>query len=314
MKEGTRATLTYASLPATLTGITRPRILGALLLCLLALLPLTGWSRSIILEGEVATGWNRLFGEARYHWDFLEPPLDLAGATTLGLYNPEGGQPLPITADTPNDAVLATIVDPYLERLFPPFKAGLTHPDAANVPLREVGTWVTGDLSRRATLAPQPAAPIVSLPLADPDVAGPITKGDWFAASGQMVVTCKEATNRVKIRVRHLIPNRLYTVWGMWYSADGQIVPKPFGGLPNAYVTDNHGNGMFERNLGFCPTGAALLGIEGSRLLSVISQLHSDHALYGAVWAPLFVGFPPGTVQHVQLEWNFPGTGVHLVH
>lgn len=80
-----------------------------------------------------------------------------------------------------------------------------------------------------------------------------------------------------------------------------------------AFITDDKGRGQLERALNFCPLKAAQEGIEGHRLLSIITHLHSDHILYGGVPIPTATGFPPGTVLHVQLEWNFPGVGTRLI-
>ncbi|NEP27706.1 hypothetical protein, partial [Moorena sp. SIO3I6] len=90
---------------------------------------------NVTIEAEVVTGWNRLFGKPRYRWDFLSAPLNLAGATTMGIYNPNGQEPLPLTASTRKDAVLASIVDPFLETIFPVFDLETTDPEAVNVPL-----------------------------------------------------------------------------------------------------------------------------------------------------------------------------------
>ena len=99
----------------------------------------------------------------------------------------------------------------------------------------------------------------------------------------------------------------------MWHLADGRIFPQPFGGVPNAYITNGNGDAVFRRMLNFFPQTAARDGIDGSRLLSIITHIHSDHILYGAVPFPGGAGFPPGSVGSMQLEWNFPGTGIRLI-
>ncbi|NEO46548.1 MAG: hypothetical protein F6K53_39730 [Moorea sp. SIO4A1] len=269
---------------------------------------------NVTIEAEVVTGWNRLFGKPRYRWDFLSAPLNLAGATTMGIYNPNGQEPLPLTASTRKDAVLASIVDPFLETIFPVFDLETTDPEAVNVPLRQIDTWVSGDLSVRTPLPFQLDAPVVSRSQSNPESPNPITVADWFKASGQMQINCdSRGNNRVRVRLNNLIPNRVYTVWAMWYTAEGNIFPQPFGGVPNAYITNSRGNAVFSRQLNFCPPEAAKKGIDGNRLLSIITHLHSDHILYGAVPVPLVAGRPPGTVLHMQLEWNFPGVGTRLI-
>jgi len=160
----------------------------------------------------------------------------------------------------------------------------------------------------------QSDAPIASQAKADSS-SEPITLQDWLKASGEMEFHCREnGTASLQIKVKDMVPNRAYTVWAMWHLADGRIFPQPFGGAPNAYITDNEGNASLKRELNFCPQDVAQNGIENNRLLSIITHLHSDHIIYGGVPVPTATGFPPGTVGHMQLEWNFPGVGIRLIH
>ena len=75
-------------------------------------------------------------------------------------------------------------------------------------------------------------------------------------------------------------------------------------GRPNVIITNNEGDGTLERDLNFCPVDAALEGVDGKRLAEIGVHLHSDHAAYGPVPAPLAAGFPPGTVLHEHLTFN----------
>jgi hypothetical protein len=268
----------------------------------------------VVIEAESVTGWNRLQGEARYRWEFLPAPLDLAGANTAGAHNDSGPDPLPLTPFSPDDTVLVTVADPFLEVVFPGFSVAVVDPANLNVPLRDVATWVSGNLGGRVTLPYQSAAAIATQAQADPADPDPITLGDWLEGKGQMRIRCRNnGTARLTIRVRNLIANRAYTVWGMWYRADGRIFPQPFGGTPNGYVTDENGNARYARELNFCPIEAANNSIDGNRILSIITHLHSDHIFYGAIPAPSGIGLPPGAVTHMQLEWNFPGAGTRLI-
>jgi len=174
---------------------------------------------------------------------------------------------------------------------------------------------VRGDLVTRAALPFITNAAVTAQSQAAPDQPDPITLGDWLKASGNMRVSCEEdGTAEIKIKVHDLIPHRAYTVWAMWHLSDGRIFPQPFGGAPNGYITDEEGEAEYERTLNFCPLEAARNGIDNNRLLSIITHLHSDHVLYGAVPTPSGAGLPPGTVGHMQLEWNFPGAGVPLLN
>ncbi len=268
----------------------------------------------LTIDAASVTGWNRYLGQPRYRWDFLAPPLDIAGANTVAAYNPGAAEPLPLTPNSPQETVLATVADPFLEVVFPPFKVDLTLPEAINVPLREVATLIRGDLVTRSALPFITRATVTAQSQAAPDKPNPITLGDWLKGSGRMTIKCRDnGTASLKVRVRDLIPRRAYTVWAMWHLADGRIIPQPFGGSPNAYITDEDGDAELERTLNFCPMVAATNGIDGNRLLSIITHLHSDHILYGAVPTPSGAGYPPGTVAHMQLEWNFPGDGVPLI-
>lgn len=276
---------------------------------------------SVVWAGETlnvkagnVTGWNRYLGMPRYQWDFLPSPLDLAGANTVGEYDPGSNTPLPLTGESPSDTILATIADPFLEVVFPPFDVDTALPEAINVPIRDVETMVAGDLVTRRALPFITDAPVTAQSQSTPVEPDPITLGDWLQASGRMRVRCfHDGTAALRIRVRDLVPHRAYTVWAMWYLSSGRIFPQPFGGAPNGYITDEDGNADYRRTLNFCPMIAAREGIDGSRLLSIITHLHSDHVLYGAVPVPSGAGLPPGTVGHMQLEWNFPGAGVRLL-
>lgn len=269
---------------------------------------------TISIKAANVTGWNRYLDQPRYRWDFLAPPLDLAGANTAGAYNPGASEPLPFSPESPLDTVMASVADPFLEVVFPPFDISVVDPAAVNIPIRDVATMVRSDLVSRATLPFITEAAVTAQSQAAPDKPDPVTLADWFEASGRMHIRClRDGTAKLDIRVRDLLPNRAYTVWAMWYLAEGRIIPQPYGGVPNGYITDAHGDADFERKLNFCPMQAARYGIEGNRLLSIITHLHSDHVLYGAIPAPSAAGLPPGTVTHMQLEWNFPGDGIPLL-
>ena len=287
----------------------------ALLVSTLTVTPLLLHAEQALnVQAENVTGWNRYLGQVRYQWDFIPPPLDLAGANTIGEYDPDGAEALELTPASGDDTVLASLVDPFLELLFPPFLVSLTDPSTLNVPVRNTATIISGDGVTRGVLPFIEDAAVLERSLAAPNSPDPITLGEWLEASGRMAIRCRDDdTARLRIRVRDLIPHRVYTVWAMWHLAGGRIFPQPFGGVPNAYLTDKRGNASFERELNFCPMQASRSGVDGSRLLSIITHIHSDHVLYGAIPFPGGAGFPPGSVGSMQLEWNFPGTGVRLI-
>lgn len=287
--------------------------------CLIVLLSvlsaLSAYADEVLqIKAANVTGWNRYLGQARYRWDFLVPPLDLAGANTVGEFDPGAAQSLPLTSNSPASTILASTADPFLEIVFPGLDINNTQSEVLNVPIREISTLIAGDLATRGSLPFISDATATERSQALPKDPDPITLGDWFKASGSMVIQCRDdGSARLHIQLRDLIPNRAYTVWAMWHLSIDRIFPQPFGGVPNGYITDSKGNADFRRELNFCPMEAARDGIEGSRLLSIITHLHLDHILYGGVPVPGGVGLPPGTVAHMQLEWNFPGSGVPLL-
>jgi hypothetical protein len=254
-------------------------------------------------EALVSTGLNRSLGQPLLEYDFMPAPFkEQFGFEMLGVYNPNGPLPLPLTADTPDTAILASFVD--VDGVGPPqaIFQNVT-PELVNVPLRDIGTYADPKLARGGAIPFQSDGPIIGATQADP--SAPITKGDWFKASGTLRVNCTPEGSSVSVNVKSLVPNRLYTVWALWLDPSGpKMIPVPLGGAPNVIITDKQGDGILERDLNFCPVDAALEGIDGKRLGGIGVHLHSDHAAYGPVPAPLAAGYPPGTVLHEHLGFN----------
>ena len=254
-------------------------------------------------EAIVSTGLNRSLGQPLLEFDFMPDPFKKQwGFDMLGVYNPDGPLPLPLTADTPDSAVLASMVD--VDGVGPPAAIFQnTPPELVNVPLRDIVTYVDPKLARGGAIPSQSDGPVIGATQADP--SGPITKGDWFKASGTLSVGCTPAGNSASVNVKSLVPNRLYTVWVLWLDPSGpKMIPVPLGGAPNVIITDNRGDCTLERDLNFCPVDAAKDGVDGKRLAEIGVHLHSDHAAYGPVPAPLAAGFPPGTVLHEHLTFD----------
>lgn len=257
------------------------------------------------INAEVSTGVNRLYGQPMMEFDFMPSPFkEKFGFETMGVFNPDGPTPLPITASTPDDAVLVSSVDAQGVGLPQAIFQG-ADPTLVNVPLRDIQAWVLPpNLQKRAVLPPHLAGPVTGPTQAEP--SGPITKGEWFKASGTLNATCDPEGNSVSLNMKSLVPNRVYTVWSLWMDSSGQggVTPLPLGGAPNLFVTDKNGDATFERQLNFCPSVAAQEGVEGKRLAIIDAHLHSDHAAYGAIPAPFAAGFPPGAVIQEHLSWN----------
>ena len=254
-------------------------------------------------EAVVSTGLNRSLGQPLLEFSFMSDPFKKQwGFEMLGVYNPDGPLPLPLTADTPDSAVLASLVD--AEGVGPPQAISQNvPPELVNVPLRDIGTYANPKLARGGAIPSQSDGPVIGATQADP--SGPITKGDWFKAFGTLISDCAPAGNSVTVNVKSLVPNRLYTVWVLWLDPSGpKMIPVPLGGAPNVIITNNLGDGTLVRDLNFCPVDAAKEGVDGKRLAEIGIHLHSDHAAYGPVPAPLAAGFPPGTVLHEHLTFR----------
>ena len=256
-------------------------------------------------EAEVTTGVNRLYGQPLSEFDFMPSPFkEKFGFEMIGVFNPDGPNPLPLTPSTPDSAVLASLVDPQGVGL-PQAIFQNADPTLVNVPLRDIQTWVLPpNLQKRAALPPHLAGPVTGPTQAEP--SGPITKGDWFKASGTLKIDCAPEGNSVSINMKALVPHRVYTIWSIWMdpSGPGGVMPLPLGGAPNSLVTDQKGDATFERELNFCPFVAAREGVDGKRLIIIDAHLHSDHAAYGAIPAPFAAGFPPGAVLQEHLSWD----------
>ena len=279
------------------------RILIIALLSFFAFLPQNSFAQTNSFDAQVVTGLNRLFGEPLFIFDFAPAPFDKTGFETTGVFNPDGDDPLPLTSSTPDDAILATLIDPFIDQLLPKSVAKTADPRLFNVPLRDIETYTSPALKRSGKLPFQSAGPVIGASQADP--GGPITKGDWFKASGRMEVSCGQEENSVSMRVTALIPNRIYSVWAIWLDPETpRFIPVALGGVPNAFITDKFGDATFERELNFCPVEAAKEGIEGKTMAFIDAHLHPDHALYGAAPAPILAGFPPGSVIQPHLTWN----------
>ncbi len=159
-------------------------------------------------EAEVTTGVNRLYGQPLLEFDFMPSPFkEKFGFEMMGVFNPDGPNPLPLTPSTPDSAVLASLVDVQGVGL-PQAIFQSADPTLVNVPLRDIQTWVLPpNLKKRAALPPHLAGPVTGPTQAEP--SGPITKGDWFEASGILKVDCAPEGNSVSIHVKALVPHRV---------------------------------------------------------------------------------------------------------
>jgi len=267
------------------------------------------YTKTTIIEGKVATGPNRYLDKPlRDYGVILGIPAGTLGFSELAEHNPLGSNPIPLTMQTPDSAILASDVDPNFLAFL-----GLTiddiDPDLINVPLQEVMTLVSKDGVTRGTLPSIFDSVPLSQSIAAPN--DPITLGDWKKAKGKAILKC-QGTNRgsVKMTFDGLVPNRIYTAWGGIISAERGLIEEPLGGAPSAFVSDKKGKAKFERELNFCPLD---FSEEANAYLAwIMVVIHTDHMVYGGVFSPEEIGLVGGTTANVQMEFHILGEEVTL--
>lgn len=287
------------------------RVKAAIFTCLVLLVPNVNWATDYIIDSDNATGLNRSKGVPLYKFELPNGAVVTPGFDALGEYDPDPAatNSIPLDPLTPDNTILASFLDPKA------FFAGQpVNPALLNVLLRDVQTWTNFapafNLSTRSTPPAHLDAPVFpGVSQAEPNPEEDVTMGEWFEAKGKMRIKCNVKGNSVKIKLRGLLPNRLYTVWALWFvpGPNPAIFPQPLGGVPNVYVTDRNGRATFKRNLNFCPPEAAQAPFDGKILVELATHLHSDHIAYGGIPSPIQGGpnaMPPGTVLHGVLSWN----------
>jgi hypothetical protein len=252
---------------------------------------------SLVLRAHPASGTNRFLGEPISEFSF---GFGTAGFSNVGVFNRSGSQPLPLEPQTPLSSTLATFVDPGFLALFGKTSADVS-PHLVNVPLRDVE--VNADLAgvNRVTTIGIAGAQQTQPSQAEP--AGAVTLSDWVRARGLAAIECESHAARVHLELSGLIPNRIYSVWGIFGGSSG-LFPFPLGGVPNIAVTDRDGRATFERQLNFCPQQ---ITPNESPLLAIDVVFHSDNQVYGFVPELDLAGFFTGTVTNTQLEFLVHG-------
>lgn len=262
-----------------------------------------------VIEATTATGWNRFFG--RPIADAPEPVRGF-GFTTIGKYNPGSDTPIPLRKHMPRDTVITNNFDPNFLSGFP------VPPEAIdlamdNVPLRDFPVHNDASGINRVTVPGILEAGQMELSQAEP--AETVTLGDWMKARGRLEVTC-EANGKAHARIiaTNLLPNRFYNVLE-WFALDEPSpfisIPGMLAGVPDALVTDENGNALFEADLNHCLPESP---DDPSPSTNVLLVYHTDQRSYGGVpMTPLYPlqGRYPGEVGSVHLY--FPTTGKRLV-
>jgi len=252
-----------------------------------------------IIKGVLTTGTNRSFGESL--WE-LGPPLGTFGCSSVAAYDSDGNEPIALTADMPDSTMLATTVDPAILTLMR-IPGDKVDRSMTNLPLRDVKA--VSDLAGTERIAAKAGSQQTKT--AEPtqaEPAGPITLGDWRRAKGEASIKCRNNLNRISLEFSGLIPNRLYSAWGM-FNNSGMLAAVALGGAPSVFVTDSEGNATFKRVLNFCP----FQPVQGQPPLLYIDILyHSDHMVYGLVPDLTLSGLMGGLVAHSQMEFPFAVT------
>ncbi|PCK02973.1 MAG: hypothetical protein COA42_21500 [Alteromonadaceae bacterium] len=255
-----------------------------------------------VFYADNVTGSNQFRGKPLR--DFGADSVGSFGFYNVAAYNPDGDYPLEIDENTPNDALMASAVDPIFASIFG-LQLGDIDPTFLNVPLRDVKENVSLDGKTRMAVKD-----ILEVDQQEPSQAhpsDPITLGDWIAASGKATVSCKSnGTAKIAMYMKDLIPNRIYTVWALYATPKA----RPLGGSPNVFVTDGSGNASWKRVLNFCPMDKD----QANPLLQASIVLHTDHQTYGDLpGTPTLrnddgtVSLITGAVSHSQLEFAFRG-------
>jgi hypothetical protein len=264
--------------------------------------------KSLVVRSIVATGLNDSVGRPPFN---LGSPFGSFSFAMMGAYKPGASEPLPITPNTPDSALLATIAHPNFLLIAGKTAADIP-PGSQNIPFRDVPVNV--DFASIATVGPGMHIPLKGVMSAGPqdvaqaEPADPITLGQWKKGRGILKIVCqstKQAT--LKMAVRNLLPHRMYGIGATMGGVHGlpedqkRLAPFTIGGVPHVFITDEHGNGEIERLINFCPLDPPSM----ERPLLVMNLLfYSRHQNYGAVPEPVFVnGLWLGMVTHNHLQF-----------
>ncbi len=252
------------------------------------------------IEGFAVTGANRLLSE---------PIWDLGTVGTLGFnlvfeYAPSAFDPRPLTSSTPPDAILATGLEPLIGVRPEDVPEGMY-----NTPLKEVpviSDIFTGTRSQLPALFSSSADTVTRNEPSDP-----VTLEQWLGASGKAKFVCfSDGTGSVILRFRHLIPNSLYSAWGVYtVDTDGDgiedfIAGIPLGGVPHAFVSDERGDARYKRRINFC-----IHDVPNLKFLTML--YHSDADLSGSVTGVIDAGVPVGIIAHPAISFEVNGIRIN---
>ena len=245
------------------------------------------------IDGVAVTGFNRLLSAPIWNVEVAPGVLVPAGFSFIFGYDPGEPEPLDLTPATPGDQILATGFDPAFAALFP--GSFVEDPAMLNVPIHENYVVVAPfgiDFANRAQVPSVLDGPPNSVTRSLPNE--PVTLDQWLSAEGILHINChSDGSALVRIKMKNLIQNGIYTLWGVFPTG-----PFPLGGVPNAFIADKNGKAYIERIIGFCPI------TDLDPLLWTINiTLHSDGNVYAGIPEVPFAGLPGGIVDHDHLNW-----------
>ena len=266
-------------------------------------------ARNSVIQGKPVTGINEFCGSPVFSLPLPSPLPPTLRATNLGQYNPGGALPFPLSSTNCSDDITVTTTTD-LDFLA---AAGIpdVNPGLKNIPLRQ-NFVITGQDGSRSMVPSLRQVPGNALPPTASNPDNPITLGKWLNTKGRVHIVCKaNGKATIDATFRNLIPNGVYSMWGVWTTPPPgpPIVPVPLGGIPNALVPDQHGEASFFRELASCPLDVTQ---DGSVMMFISLAYHSDSDLNGA--EPELGAVP--TVFHPPVGNSFtstlvPGVATH---
>lgn len=228
----------------------------------------------------------------------------------IGVFTPGASNASKIFKSTSLDTLVATI-DAYDFQVALKFPRGI---GPFNVPIAQVPTISVLSTSISDRLTPNSFAsstdPAVREgPYLSKEADGIISLGEWNSAVGQIRGRCVSGTAKVRILLKHALPNALYTAWDIGVAnpltKEEALSTSPFGGLPNVIVTDKNGRGSLFRTVNYCPFDKC----KGAKRCTLYISLfyHFDHMVYAAAPALDLAGLAVGHVGSNQLQFFLNG-------
>src|SRR5215208_3624583 len=185
------------------------RFICLLLLLLLGSARAGAQEQTATIKGRVVTGTNRFLGQPLTDFGGL---IGTGGFTNVAAHNPSGAEPTPLAPGARPSTRLATYVDPDFLALIGKTPADVDR-SKLNVLINDVPVNVSPAGDERATLSG-----ILRSGQAQPSLAEPsahVTLADWVRASGTAQIKCRGGAGSVRLELKGLLANRLYTVWGI---------------------------------------------------------------------------------------------------